>query len=47
MGNPFEKPPGQPEKPKIVKCPNCGGTGKDSKGNTCSKCNGSGTVRDN
>jgi DnaJ-class molecular chaperone len=47
MGNPFEKPPGQPEKPRIVTCPHCGGKGKDKDGKTCKPCNGTGKVRDN
>jgi DnaJ-class molecular chaperone len=47
MGNPFEKAPGQPEKPKIVTCPQCGGKGHDKDGKTCKRCNGSGKVRDN
>lgn len=47
MGNPFERSPGQPEKPKIFKCPNCGGSGKDKDGKPCKRCNGTGKVRDN
>lgn len=47
MSNPFERPPGQPEKPKIVTCQACGGKGKDSKDEKCKRCNGEGKVRDN
>ena len=47
MGNPFEKSPGQPEKPRIVKCPVCDGKGTDRDGKICKKCNGAKTIRDN
>jgi hypothetical protein len=43
MGNPLEKPPGQPEKPRLVICPHCGGK---RKGKDCKPCNGTGKVRD-
>lgn len=46
MANPFEGPPSQPESPKIFPCPQCGGSGKDSKGESCKKCNGTGKVKD-
>ena len=46
MGNPFEKPPGQPESPKIVTCYTCGGKGKDKDGNSCRTCSGTGKVKD-
>lgn len=47
MGNPFERAPGQPEKPRIVTCPHCGGKGEDKDGKTCRPCDGTGKVRDN
>jgi len=47
MSNPFERPPSQPENPKIVTCPSCGGKKVDSKGEKCKRCNGEGKVRDN
>ncbi len=47
MGNPFEKAPGQPEKPRIITCPHCGGKGKDKDGKACKPCNGTGKKRDN
>lgn len=46
MGNPFEKPPGKPENPKIWKCTHCNGTGKDRDGKTCKPCNGTGKQSD-
>lgn len=46
MGNPFEGPPGQPENPKVWKCPHCGGSGKDKDGKSCKPCNGTGKVSD-
>lgn len=47
MINPFEKVPddrGNQEKP-VVKCPDCGGNGKDDKNNNCKRCNGTGKIR--
>lgn len=35
-------PPGKP-KPKKVKCPNCGGSGRIG-GNNCGRCNGTGEI---
>lgn len=46
MRNPFEKPPGQSENPRLVKCPHCGGKRKDKDGKSCKPCNGTGKVRD-
>ena len=40
----FEGPPGKPEQ-GVVKCLHCGGSGKDSKGEKCKPCNGTGQVR--
>jgi hypothetical protein len=42
----FEGPPGKPEL-GIIKCPHCGGSGKDEKGERCKPCNGSGQKRVN
>lgn len=47
MGNPFEKAPGQPEKPRLRICPYCNGKLKDKDGKTCKPCNGTGKIRDN
>lgn len=47
MANPFEKPPGRVENPKIQQCPKCGGTGKDKNNNKCGTCNGDGKIRAN
>lgn len=44
MSNPFEKAPGKPEK-GVKTCPFCGGSGKDSKGEKCRPCNGSGQIK--
>ncbi|MEP7016076.1 MAG: hypothetical protein ABI925_11605 [Verrucomicrobiota bacterium] len=47
--NPYERPPGQPER-FSVKCPICGGSGKVTEGGqqkTCKRCNGSGEIRTN
>lgn len=43
--NPYEKPPGRPEEPRVVICPNCGGSGKKS-GEDCKRCEGTGKIRD-
>lgn len=45
MSNPFEKPPGQPEKPRVFDCPDCGGDGNRD-GKSCSTCHGTGKIRD-
>jgi DnaJ-class molecular chaperone len=46
--NPFEKAPGSGnENPKIQICPNCGGTGKDKDGKSCSPCRGTGKISAN
>lgn len=47
MGNPWEKAPGKPEKPKLIICPNCGGKGKNENNEKCGKCGGEGKIRDN
>jgi len=40
----MEKPPGQPEKQRVVTCPQCGGKGTGKDGKTCKLCNGKGKV---
>jgi DnaJ-class molecular chaperone len=40
----FERAPGRPEQAS-VKCPHCGGSGKDAKGEKCKRCNGTGYIR--
>lgn len=40
MNSPENAPDGTPSVPVLVPCPDCGGTGSDDNGATCSGCNG-------